>query len=220
MPARLMAVSGGLQALNTSRAASFQTVCAGERVRWRSALRRKQRVVGTRNTLRILGTTPFAHPIRRSRSGSSATAGRRSMGPTYDRGNGAHPGLTASPSGQPPPWPRRWRRSDGTLHHGHPLAYSTIGSRRASAVCHQRVDRKRGMGGRSGSRLCENSPEAKTVERPGRRSGRNRAGVAGRSCECGLSAHRGVALSLRDSKSLGFHTAWVGTRQLPVSPCP
>ena len=44
-----------------------------------------------------------------------------------------------------------------------------------------------GSSARFGSRLCENSSEANTVERPRQRSGGNRAGVAGRSCERSLS---------------------------------
>jgi len=73
------------------------------------------------------------------------------MDRTRGRGNSAHPGLTASPSGQSLLWPLRRRHCDGAFRHRHPFAHSTMGSRRASAVGRQRVDRERCMGGGSGS---------------------------------------------------------------------
>jgi len=65
------------------------------------------------------------------------------MDRTRGRGNSAHPGLTASPSGQSLLWPLRRRHCDGAFRHRHPFAHSTMGSRRASAVGRQRVDRER-----------------------------------------------------------------------------
>jgi len=73
------------------------------------------------------------------------------FGSTYDGGNSAHPRLTTNPSGESLLWPLRRRRCGGTFRHRHPLAHSTMGSRRASAVGRQRVDRERCMGGGSGS---------------------------------------------------------------------